>query len=104
MAELRWTQQAEADLDAIVRYIALDNLDAALWLDNQILQAAEGLAIQPLMGKPGRVPFTRELTPHKHYIIVYTADNEVVEIQTILHTSQEWPPIKKEDEDLLDAE
>lgn len=102
MAGLKWTIQAEEDLDSIVRYIALDNVDAALWLDGVITTAAEGLAIQPFMGKPGRIPQTREYVTHKHYVIVYSVENDVVEIQTILHTSQEWPPVKEEDDNSLD--
>lgn len=100
MASLAWTIQAEEDLDNIVRYIALDNVEAALWLDGVITTAAAGLAIQPFMGKPGRVPQTREYVPHKHYVIVYSVEEDAVEILAVLHTSQEWPPAK---EDVPDA-
>ena len=46
-------------LDALVHYIAQDDIDAALHMDDLICTAAEGLCQFPLKGKTGRVAGTR---------------------------------------------
>lgn len=90
--ELIWSALAEEDLDAIVSYIAEDNLQAALEMDDMLRGAANGLAMFPRKGKPGRIPGTRELTAHPSYILVYMLEKESILIVTVLHSSQQWPP------------
>ena len=62
-----WTVPAEADRDQIGFFIAADNLDAAIAMDELISSAAQSLAVSPFKGRPGRVPETRELVIHKNY-------------------------------------
>ena len=50
MAELRWTEPALADLDAIADYIALDNLEAARALVRRVFAHVEQSAEQPESG------------------------------------------------------
>lgn len=87
-----WSVSAENDLDAIVDYIANDNIESALSLDDLIRQAADGLSAFPYKGKHGRVAGTRELVVRTHYIIVYAIAHDSVEIVTVLHTSRQYPP------------
>ena len=87
-----WSVVAEHDLNAIVEYIAQDNIHAALEMDELLQNSAAGLGIFPNQGKAGRIPGTRELSAHKHYILVYRVTNDTVEIATVLHTSRQWPP------------
>ena len=54
-----WSLQARLQLDALVHYIAQDDIDAALHMDDLICTAAEGLCQFPLKGKTGRVAGTR---------------------------------------------
>ena len=89
--EVLWSLLAERDLDAIAEYIARDNLDAALALDEHIRNAADDLAMFPRKGKPGRVPGTRELVVHPSYIMVYTMENKAVHIIAMLHATMQWP-------------
>jgi plasmid stabilization system protein ParE len=44
------------------------------------------------MGKPGRIPHTRELViPDTPFIVVYTTVEQTVQIVTVLHTARKWP-------------
>ncbi|MDR2891554.1 MAG: type II toxin-antitoxin system RelE/ParE family toxin [Deltaproteobacteria bacterium] len=90
--EVIWSEPAEDSLDAIVSYIADDNLHAALEMDDLLRKAANGLAQFPQKGKPGRIPGTRELVPHPNYVLVYLLTKESIQIVTVLHSSQQWPP------------
>ena len=90
--EVVWSEEAEENLDTIVSYIADDNLQAALEMDDLLRSAASGLARFPRKGKAGRIPGTRELAVHPSYLLVYILDDTVLHIVTVLHTSQQWPP------------
>ena len=92
-----WSEVAEEDLDTIVTYIAKESLQAALDMDELLRDSADGLAVFPEKGKPGRVPGTRELIAHKNYILVYVMRSGSVQIVTVLHSARQWPPRKPED-------
>jgi toxin ParE1/3/4 len=84
--------QARLDLVNIVRYIAEDNLDAALRLRDAIRRQIALLAETPEMGRRGRVRGTRELviagTP---YIVPYMATKNEVVILRVFHGARDWP-------------
>ncbi|MCL2123115.1 MAG: type II toxin-antitoxin system RelE/ParE family toxin [Desulfovibrionaceae bacterium] len=92
--EVIWSEQAEQSLASIVEFIAKDNVRAALEMDILLQNAAEGLVIFPHKGKPGRVPGTRELVAHEHYILVYRLTDNAVYIVSVLHASMLWPPLQ----------
>ncbi|MDR2573577.1 MAG: type II toxin-antitoxin system RelE/ParE family toxin [Desulfovibrio sp.] len=92
-----WSEPAEEDLDAIVEYIARENLQAALDMDGLLRNSADELAVFAERGKPGRIPGTRELIVHKNYILVYVLTPDAVQIVTVLHAARQWPPKKRED-------
>lgn len=54
MAELIWTEPALSDLDTIADYIALENLEAARGLVQQVFQHVEQLAEYPESGSRPR--------------------------------------------------
>lgn len=87
-----WTASAENTLDLIVSYIADDDIDAALALDNLLRSAAKELAQFPLIGRPGRVNGTRELIVHPNYILVYGIVSDTIQIISVLHAAQHYPP------------
>lgn len=86
-----WSEPAEQDLDAIVEYIAKDNLQAALDMDSLLREAADSLILFPEKGNPGRIPGTRELIAHRHYTLVYVVVSDTIQIVTVLHSSRQWP-------------
>ena len=89
-----WTPEAEQDRDDIWLHIAADNLRAAARLDELFSDAAARLADHPKLGRPGKIPGTRELIPHENYRLVYEIDGETVWVLTLVHTARRWPPAR----------
>jgi addiction module RelE/StbE family toxin len=79
-------------LEDIRERIAAENPPAAMRMIERIRAAVTRLAGSPALGRPGRVPGTRELvilrTP---FIVPYRVKGDVVQIITILHSAQRWP-------------
>jgi len=86
-----WSPQAEAERNAVIDYIAKDNLVAALELDERIDALVDRLREFPRMGKPGRVAGTRELVAHEHYMLVYELVDQEIHILSFLHSSRQYP-------------
>ena len=58
----------------------------------RVLAAVDTLADQPSLGRPGRVPGTRELVVRlTRYIIPYRIRGETVEILRVFHASRRLP-------------
>jgi addiction module RelE/StbE family toxin len=89
---LQWTLKAVGDLREAGRYIAEDNAPAAEKMAERVREAVEFLREHPNMGRPGRVPHTRELvfsgTP---FIAVYWVRGNAVQVLRVLHHSRKWP-------------
>jgi addiction module RelE/StbE family toxin len=84
-----WEEEALHDLEEIYAYIAQDNPGAAAETAMRITEAVGCLGEAPGMGRPGRVPNTRELvvsgTP---YLVPYRAKRLEVQVLRVFHTSQ----------------
>jgi addiction module RelE/StbE family toxin len=89
---VEWTDAATADRDAIYVYIDADSPRAAISLDERFREVTERLSRFPRLGRPGRVPNTREFVAHRNYIIVYEVDDDAVRILRVLHSARQWPP------------
>jgi toxin ParE1/3/4 len=90
--KLVWTEAAMADRSAIMDFISIDNVFAAIDTDDRIENAAETLLLFPEAGRVGRVSGTRELVvPRTNYVIGYTANEKDVLILRVLHGAQSWP-------------
>ena len=76
MMEIFWTMLASQDRKRIRKYIAEQNLMAAIELDERIGYSASSLAGQPYKGRNGRVEGTRELVIHPHFVLVYEVDSQ----------------------------
>jgi addiction module RelE/StbE family toxin len=90
--KLIWTPPAAADRREIRAYIAQDNPAAALALDALFAEKASRLIRMPHMGRPGRVPGTRELVAHRHYLLIYDVTGDLVRVLRVMHTARQWPP------------
>lgn len=89
---VKWTRKALDNLDYAVEYIAADKPTAAVNVALKIRKAAQMLAEQPGIGRPGRVPGTRELVvPGLPYILPYVEKGGSVFILRVIHTSMKWP-------------
>lgn len=92
MLKLEWTQAARRDLLEIIKYIAEDDPDAAQRLKDAIESSVDRLLMFPESCPPGRVPGTRELVVHPHYVVVYIETHSAVRMLRVLHTARQWPP------------
>ena len=89
---LRWLRKALRNLDDEAAYIAADDATAASLVVKRVLDAVAQLAQQPGLGRPGRVPGTRELiVSNTHYIVPYLVRRETIEILRVFHTSRRLP-------------
>lgn len=89
---VRWLSKALRNLDEETTCIAADDAAAALLVVRRVLDAVSILAEQPGLGRPGRVPGTRELVVARtRYIVPYRVRGETVEILRVFHTSRRLP-------------
>jgi toxin ParE1/3/4 len=82
---------ALADREAILSFIAADNVTAAAELDMQFEAKAEIARQRPSLYKTGRIKGTCELVVRPNYMIVYRVLPDAVEVLRALHTAQQWP-------------
>jgi toxin ParE1/3/4 len=89
---IKWLPGALAALVDAHAYIAAENPKAAANLVKRIKHVVSYLAENPLMGRKGRKPETRELmvagTP---YLIVYAVMGGEIVIVRLIHTARLYP-------------
>lgn len=89
---VKWLRKALRNLDDEATYIAIDDAAAARLVVNRVPDAVASLAEQPGLGRPGRVPGTRELVViNTRFIVPYRVRGELVEILRVFHTSRRLP-------------
>jgi toxin ParE1/3/4 len=89
---VRWLRTALRNLDEEAEYIAADDPAAARLVVGRVLEAVDLLADQPALGRPGRVPGTRELVvPKTRYLVPYRVRRDTIEILRVFHTSRRLP-------------
>lgn len=88
-----WSPEAIGDLISLRAYIAENNSAAALRTAQRIVQLIEdGLVENPSMGRPGRVPGTRELViTRTPYVVPYRVRGDAIEILRVYHGARLWP-------------
>lgn len=91
--KLAWNPLALDDRGQILDYIAQDNPQAALELDELIEKKADQLIENPTLYRAGRKRGTREMVVHPNYIVIYRilAKTETIEILRVKHAAQQWP-------------
>lgn len=92
MMEVEWLEEALFDLKEIGRFIAADDPRAAYRVLSRIETTAYSLEHHPQLGRPGRVPKTRELVvPGLPFILPYYIKRNKIRILAVMHTSRKWP-------------
>jgi toxin ParE1/3/4 len=87
-----WSRRAIRHLVYLRKYIEKDSEQNAALVAKRILEAVDLLQTQPGMGRPGRVPGTRELVvPDTPYIIPYRVRRGRLELIAVFHGRQKWP-------------
>jgi toxin ParE1/3/4 len=90
--QVRWLDDALADVTEVYRYIAADNPKAAARVVQRLQAAVRLLAEMPHRGRPGRWSGTRELVvPRTPYIVPYRVQGDLVEILRVFHSARRWP-------------
>jgi toxin ParE1/3/4 len=89
---LVWRPRAVGDLVELRSYIAEENPIAAASVAMRIGQTVDRLRRFPEMGRPGRVPGTRELViPGTSYIAAHAIARDEVVILAVIHAARRWP-------------
>ncbi len=88
-----WSAEAVRDLASLRAYIAEESPEAAQRTVLRIVQIiADVLPTNPHMGRPGRVPGTRELVVARTpYIVPYRVRDKTLEILRVYHGARRWP-------------
>ncbi len=90
--QVRWLRLALRNLEDEAAYIAADDPAAARLVVGRVLQAVGQLAEQPSLGRPGRVPGTRELVvAGTRYLVPYRVKRDAIEVLRVFHTSRKLP-------------
>lgn len=88
-----WSPEAIDDLTSLRAYIAEDSRAAAQRIALHILHDVEELLPRsPEMGRPGRIPGTRELViPKTPFIVPYRIQGQTIQVLRIYHGARRWP-------------
>ena len=88
-----WSPEAIEDLTSLRGYIAEDDPAAARGVVLHIIKNVEELlSDNPQIGRPGRVPGTRELViPRTPYIVPYRFQRPTIQILRVYHGARRWP-------------
>ena len=88
-----WSPEAIEDLTSLRAYIADDNPAAARGVVLHIMHNIEQLlSDNPQMGRPGRVPGTRELVISRTpFIVPYRLQRNIIQILRVYHGARRWP-------------
>lgn len=91
---VRWLQKAISNLDAEAEYIAEENATAAAEMFVYVKAKVDTLGDFPAMGRPGRVPNTRELViDHYPFVVPYRVVGDEVHVLRIFHTRRKPPKV-----------
>lgn len=89
---IEWSLRAAGDLEAVVASLSEDGPAAAKQAASRIFQAVGQLDGSHGLGRPGRVPETRELAlDGLPYVVVYLTVGRTVAILRILLARSMWP-------------
>lgn len=89
---LDFSTRAIRDVAGIEAFIATDSPSAAVKVVAAIYRAAERLEYNPLLGRDGSNPGTRELIIPKYpYTLIYRLTPTRIHILTVLHQKMKYP-------------
>jgi toxin ParE1/3/4 len=88
-----WSRKAIGHLISLREHIQESSEQNASAAAARILQSIDLLQTQPGIGRPGRIPGTRELViPGTPYLIPYRVRSGRLELLAVLHGRRKWPP------------
>lgn len=94
MAEVRFSENAMADMGSIASYIARDSAFHAAKQVERFFASAERLGTHPRMGRMvpevGH-PSIRELTVGNYRLIYHLTEEDLAEVLTVHHSARKFP-------------
>lgn len=93
---LEWSDEAVADLLAIVDHISDDSTQAAQELKDEIEFKVNALPAHPKKyARSARAPGYRQLTVRANYLVFYRLLSEkspqIIDIAAVVHARRKWP-------------
>jgi len=89
--KILWTQLALFDLDQAYNYISNTSPNRANDIIDRIEQSVTLLQQFPQMGRPGKIPGTKELViSQTPFILPYRITATTIEILAVIHGAQQW--------------
>ena len=89
---VRWLRQAIAKLDAEARTLAQECPGAAAEMFAAVKNQVEALSVFPAIGRPGRVPGTRELVIERYpYLVPYRVVEGELHVLRVFHPRRKPP-------------
>ncbi|WP_208348967.1 type II toxin-antitoxin system RelE/ParE family toxin [Pseudaestuariivita rosea] len=94
---INFSEGSRKDIADIYSYLGERNPSAADKTIARLFQSIAYLGTFPLMGRPGRLENTRELTvTGMPYIVIYEIQSPTdLTVQSVVHTARQWPPTPK---------
>lgn len=90
--KIKWSRRALADQQQIVDFYSEIDVVLALDMIDRIDATVENLLDFPQMGRPGRVPDSREWPIKKTpFIAICTAGPREIRLLRLLHGAMKWP-------------
>jgi len=88
-----WSPEAIDDLASLRAYISQDDPAAAQRVALHVIHNVEALLSEnPQIGRPGRVPGTRELViPNTPFIVPYRVQGDTIQILRVFHAARRRP-------------
>ena len=87
-----WTAPALREIEAIGDYIALESPRASARIVTRVFDRVDTLADHPEIGRPGRIPGTRELViTNTPFIVPYRLRGDQIEVLSVFHGARRWP-------------
>jgi plasmid stabilization system protein ParE len=90
----RLAPQAQRDIEDLVEFIARDDFDAALRVEQELFDAFDLLTENPLIGHTRvdlGLPTHLRIWPFYSYLIVYRATTSPMEVVRIWHAARDKP-------------
>lgn len=91
MLDLIWEPEAADQLDKIIDYIGARHFAAAERMERAFHDRLEMACKFPEVGRPGRVPGTREIVVHPNYLAIYQVTATAIDVLRVLHARRRYP-------------
>lgn len=86
---LEWTEEAAAELDSMLAYIAAQEVSAAALVAERVLQAEQNILTFPAAGRYDAATDTFDrYIPKTRIVLTYAVRGDVIWIMSVWHTSR----------------